>query len=255
MIVAVTLTRRFKNVSDFDEWVAHHLHIGIDRIAIFDDSTAFDLKQASAKYEGRVDYAKATTREQYKLYSDFVSKSKADWVLPLDDDEYLWIDNRFKTIQDVLNHYERKLGTLYVFGIRWKYLFPKKFHSERNCNVLSYCTEENDWLATRFSGHGNRVIKCMVRPSAFERYMDADESRLRNHIPVSNMTNGATLTDGTLAKVQIVKPPANEYIRLIHCPFKGYSDYMQKRETLYSVCDSKHNKRRYAFDLQLENLE
>lgn len=249
---AVIITRYFQTAIDFNEWYWHHRNLGIDQIRVYDAGVPFDLRAECAKYQLEYTYVKSPI--QYKIYTDYIKTTDADFVLPLDDDEYLWIAPEFKTLENVIAYYESLYGQFNSLGIRWLYKFPKIFNSERTCPVLEYCTEQNDYLATRFSGHGNNVIKCLVRSKTFDRYMDAAESMVRNHVPVTKPDTGALLCNGTYSRCQVVKPMTDEKIRLIHCPYKGYSEYMIKRDTSYSISSNTPHKRKRAFDSLLERL-
>lgn len=256
-MVALLLTRYLTNGADFHEWCRHHFSLGFTHIHVFDNTPGFSLESECTAYGDMVSYEKVSEPLQYPLYARYISSSTDEWVMPIDDDEFLQVSPRFSSIQEALEYYTEKLGRFDVFGIRWKYMFPRVFHSERTGSVLEYCTEESDYLATRFSGHGNHVIKCMVRPSSFVRYMDADESMSRNHIPVSTGTPGATLCDGTVTTSQVVgRRIDDEGIRLLHCPFKGLSEYLAKEEDHPTVSHAHRKQSHYrAFNYVLPRLD
>jgi len=255
-VTALLLTRFFRSDADFHEWCRHHFSVGIDHIHIFDDDTSFDLEKSSAEYGDMISYERVSRPKQYQLYNRYIPECSSDYVMPIDDDEYLWVSPELGNIKTAIKYYSEKLNHMNVLGIRWLYRFPKVFHSERNCGVLEYCTEENDYLASRFVGPGNAVIKCLLRKNAFVRYMDADESRERNHIPVTAGMDGAIMCDGSWTIKQYVPGKIeDEQIRLIHCPYKGYSEYMEKQSCHFSVSHSELHQRHYgAFNMILDRL-
>lgn len=223
MYTALLLTRYFMRESDFDEWAKHHLSLGFSHVHVFDNGTAFDLEAACKKYGNSVSYEKVEGHVcQYTLYEKYIKGCDAEYVMPIDDDEYLSL-GPFKSIGELMEHF----GKPDCFGIRWKYMFPKRFNRVRNVPVLEYCTE-NDTTAARFF-FGDNMIKCIVKRSEFVRYMDADESMSRNHIPVTKSEDGALLYDGKRTKVQRVNDIGNEPVRLLHCPYKGLNEFLGTR--------------------------
>lgn len=224
MHTALLLTRYFQRESDFDEWVQHHLSLGFSHIHVFDNGTVFDLESACKKYGDAVSYEKVEGHVcQYALYEKYIKGCNAEYVMPIDDDEYLWLAPEFKTIGDLLEHF----GKPDCFGIRWKYMFPKRFNTVRNVLVLEYCTE-NDMTAAMFF-FGDNKIKCIVKCSEFVRYMDSGESMSRNHIPVTKQDIGALLLDGRRTTSQTVHGLKDEPVRLLHCPYKGYNEFLSTR--------------------------
>lgn len=256
-ISIILLTRFFNNSTDFHDWCNHHFSLGINHIHIFDDCTKFNLEKECEKYGNKISYEKVSEPQQYQLYNKYIKECDSDYIMPIDDDEYLWISPDLGSIQSAIEYYTNKFGTIDVMGIRWLYKFPKEFHTERTCSVLEYCTEENDYLATRFSGYGNNIIKCLLRKETFIRYIDADESITSNHVPLSTNINGAILCDGNITTKQFVSDKINdEKLRLIHCPYKGYSEYKAKQENHLTVSHKKQKQRHYdSFNVILDKLK
>ena len=220
---AILLTRFFKNRADFDEWVQHHLLLGFSHVHVFDNETLFDLESACKKYGDNVSYEKVEGHVcQYALYEKYIKGCNAEYVMPIDDDEYLSL-GPFKSIGELMEHF----GRPDCFGIRWKYMFPKDFGRVRNVPVLRYCTE-NDTTASRFF-FGDNGIKCIVKCSEFVCYMDSVESMRRNHIPVTKTDAGALLWYGRRTTSQTVRDLKDEPVRLLHCPYKGYDEFLTTR--------------------------
>ena len=255
-ITGILLTRYFKNDADFHEWCQHHFLLGFDHIHVFDDGTEFDLKTVCKEYCDSISYERVYNPQQYQLYNRYIPECDADFVMPIDDDEYLWISPELGNIKNTIAHYTSKFPDMDVLGVRWQYMFPKVFHTERQGAVLDYCTEKNDYLATRFTGYGNDIIKCIVRKDAFVRYIDADESMIRNHIPMTTGIDGARLCNGHITRKQWVSGNMDdEWLRLLHCPYKGYSEYIRKQKQHYTVSRREQKKRNYdAFNIILDRL-
>lgn len=226
MYTALLLTRYFLRESDFDEWVKHHLSLGFSHVHIFDNGTVFDLEAACKKYGDSMSYEKVEGCIcQYALYEKYIKERDAEYVMPIDDDEYLWLAPEFKTIGDLLNYY----GNPDCFGIRWKYMFPKHFGRVRNVPVLRYCTENNKEAAKFFCMGGDKMVKCIIKPDQFVKYVTADDGNMRDTIPVTLSDEGALLCDGRRVKRQIVAIDGYEPARLLHCPYKGYGEFLNTR--------------------------
>lgn len=221
---ALLLTRYIKNEADFDEWTTHHLSVGFSHIHVFDNGTEFDLEAACSKYGSSVSYERVTGNVcQYELYADYIRNCDAEYVMPIDDDEYLSL-GPFKSIGELMEHF----GKPDCFAFRWEYRFPKDFLEERTGPVLEYCTEHNVRAAKFFCGGGDTIVKCIVKTGEFVRYMNADESMSRNHVPVTKSDLGALLYNGTRTRLQATKI-TGEPVRLLHCPFKGMVEFLTTR--------------------------
>ena len=137
------LLTKYLTPEDLREWLDWHLYkVKFDRVHIFDNSGK--LKEVCDSYGYRVSYERVYGHpRQYKLYDSYVNvHSSARWVMPIDDDEFLWLDG-FDSVRDAIGYYKNKLPHMMMLGVRWKHLFPEKFHSERTGKVLDYCTVEN----------------------------------------------------------------------------------------------------------------
>ena len=226
MYRAILLTKYIQTETDFDEWVQHHLSLGFSHVHVFDNGTAFDLETACKKYGERVSYEKVAGHVcQYALYEKYIKECDAEYVMPIDDDEYLWLASEFKTIRDLLENY----GNPDCFGIRWKYMFPERFDTVRDVPVLKYCTEQNEQAAKFFCMRGDRMVKCIVKKDQFVKYITADDGNMRDAVPVTLSDQGALLCDGRRVKRQIVSIDGYEPVRLLHCPYKGYDEFLNTR--------------------------
>lgn len=222
---ALLLTRFLMNEADFDEWCKHHLSVGFFHIHVFDNGCPFAMESACAKYGGAVSYEKVDGAVcQYTLYGKYIKACDAEYVMPIDDDEYLSL-GPFSSVGELMEHY----GKPDCFGFRWKYMFPEDFGLERTGPVLEYCTVNDQKAAKFFCAAGDNSIKCIVRTDAFVKYVDSSESMSRNHIPVTRDDAGALLYDGTRTRTQSVLRDDDEPVRLLHCPYKGMREFLATR--------------------------
>lgn len=260
---AICLTK-YTNEADMREWLEWHLNrCHFNHIHIIDNESNYDLKSLCEEYKDKISYEFVTgIPRQYLLYNDYINnRSNADWVIPIDDDEYFEFSNEFNSVNEVLNYYENKFPNLQMLAVRWKHLFPKKFHSERIGKVLDYCTEQHLTIASSFQMIGDLGIKTFVKRTGKIHYEETSENLGRGHVPIHEKTTGAIAFDGTTIIKNcfndLPKDISDEKMRLIHCRYKGYSDYIKKyiENTALTVSDNIHHKKEFVFNLLLDQLD
>jgi len=265
---AILITKYLKE-ADMDEWIDWHLnHCGFEHIQIFINDPSFDIR----KYSSKLDDNRVTIKEvygdirQYKIYNEYIANiSEAKWVMPIDDDEYLWIAPEFKSIYEAIQYYNRKMAHLNMLAVRWKHLFPKKFHESRNGKVLDYCTEENPRLAASFTPGGDRTIKTIVRRYGSIHYEEATENPYGGHVPVHELASSAILFDGSRVKSTSIKDfpedTSDEKIRLLHCRYSDPDLWNAKynntdpTKNCMRISDSKKHPKAFLFNKILPFLE
>ena len=255
------LLTKYLNPDDLREWLDHHLNVcKFDRIHVFDNESSYDVKSICAEYGDRVTYELIEGQAyQYRLYDSYIEcRSNAEWIMPLDDDEYLDIGD-FDSIYDGIMYYRNKFPHMDMLAIRWKHLFPKKFKEERTGKVLDYCTEENPELAKKFMWLGDGTVKTVVRRYGKIHYEETWENPCGGHVPKNSVFMGALLCDGrNIQGVGIPNCPYaldDERMRIIHCRYKGPSDYADKMSTAMTVSDSVARKKQWQFDSILPRLD
>lgn len=255
---------KYMNERDMNEWLNWHIDIcHFDHIHIFDNDSNFDLKSVCGQYHDKVSYeAIHGYPRQYAIYDDYVNnRSTAEWVMPIDDDEYLELSNDFSSVAEAISYYKDQMPDMEMLAVRWKHLFPVKFKTERTGNVLDYCTREHLTLASLFHNMGDRAVKTIVHRSGKIHYQERNEIINRGHIPLHENATFAYGFDGTkLVKNsfdQIPQNTENEKIRLIHCRYKGYSDYLNKyilNEGI-TISDKEPHKKQFKFNYILPTLD
>lgn len=255
------LLTKYLNPDDLREWLDHHLNVcKFDRIHVFDNESDYDVRKICADYGDRVTYELIEGQTyQYRLYDSYIEcRSNAEWIMPLDDDEYLDIGD-FDSIYDGVMYYRNKFPHMDMLAIRWKHLFPKKFKEERTGKVLDYCTEENPELAKKFMWLGDGTVKTVVRRYGKIHYEETWENPCGGHVPKNSVFIGALLCDGrNIQGCGIPNCPDeldDERMRIIHCRYKGPTDYAEKMSTAMTVSDSVARKKRWQFDTILPSLD
>ena len=252
---AMLLTRYMEH-RDLMEWLEWHLdRVGFDHVHVFDNSCR--MKTVCDCFGDRVSYQQVHGHpRQYRLYDAYVNgMSEAEWVMPINDDEYLDIGD-FKSIGEALDYYREKLPHVMVLGIRWKHLFPESFRKEREGSVLEYCKAENPELAKKFMPLGDRGIKCIVRRYGEVHFEETWENPAGGHVPKHSCFYGAVMCDGSAVLgcgMAEGKTLEDERIRLLHCRYKGPEDW-SKKKGCRTVCDWGTREKRFEFDHLIDEL-
>ena len=235
---AMCLTK-YLNSSSLREWIEHHLDLGFDHIHIFDNESEYNCQEICKEYGDKVSYELIQgSPRHYKIFDDYVNsdRCKSEWIMPIDDDEYLELNvDICSTVNDCIEWYRSKFQNDHMFAIRWKHLFPKKFHTECTGKILDYCTEEDPELATTFQPMGDRGVKTIVHRIGKIHYEEAEENPSGGHVPVHSLCNGARLFNGEIIKRCSCQKAIDEGIepaRLIHCRYKGYTWYKNKNKDI-----------------------
>ena len=257
---AILLTK-YLNEKDLTEWLDHHInYCKFEHIQVFDNESNYDVKSICEKYSN-VDYELVEGKaRQYKIYNDYIENHcKAKWVMPIDDDEYLTFSDEFESIYDAISYYENKFPHMNMLAVRWKHLFPKKFHTERTGKVLDYCTEENPELAKTFMHLGDGTVKTIVKRYGKIYYEETCENPAGGHVPKNSTFYGALLSNGqSVTGCGILEAPKeleDEKIRLIHCRYKGYTEYKEKIKDVITISDKNHHKKNWKFNELLDTLD
>lgn len=242
----ILLLTKYLNRADLDEWLNWHINVqGIEHVHIFDNNNTYDIRPVVEKYGAHVSYESIVEHpRQYDLYNRYISyQSEAEWVLAIDDDEYLDIDKTmFQNAYDMIMYYQHKFSDLKVLAMRWKHLFPKILHSERKGNVLEYCTENTKSL-TLLCGSGDRGVKCFVKRDGAIHYEETYENPSGGHVPKHRLASNGLLCDGTpitTVAMETERTIDDEHVRVLHCRYKGFSDWNAK----YRNIDSNRNCKR-----------
>jgi len=226
----VLLTKSY-NLQDFKDWMRWHIDlIKCDHIHVFDNESSVNIKEICDSYGSKVSYeAVDGWPDQYGLYNKYVNSSKAEWVLPIDDDEFLWMRN-FNTINDMLRFYQNKWKDMNKFSIGWRNLFPNKFVENRNTNLFENATAWSNEASSIWQ-QGNRPVKTAVRTT--QKYEWASRNNLHkvhNPFTIGNETEKSYTCTGErmLQSWQRMPTPSSSDVVLLHYQFKSNSEWFFK---------------------------
>lgn len=185
-------------------WLEWHLNIlGVDHIVLFDNESIIDVSQVIKSFpQDKIEYHYIQGwPDQYALYNNYLKKTEAQWVIPLDDDEYLYLSDTYKNINQFIislqDRYHRNM-----FYILWvNMLSGDKIynHSDLYINTHTYYSFEacrkiaGSW--SRDDGWG----KCLFNLD--QEYSFRTEKHT-GHIPLcTNGDNTVVLVNGTATNI------------------------------------------------------
>lgn len=229
----VLLTKSY-NLQDFKDWMHWHLDIiGFQRCHVFDNESSVDIKSVCDSYGDRVTYELVKGwPNQYALYNRYINnESPAWWVLPIDDDEFLYVSDKYKNNVNMFLLANSKAHPDWCkVCVGWRNMFPEKFTETRTnlhmvLNATGWCNEASEvWQA------GNRPVKTMINTVYKYDFADRD-GKHRTHdpfvIPIDKpgyTINGECIVNSW----QKVPTPSNADLILYHFQFKCNSEWRYK---------------------------
>ncbi|MCF0126371.1 MAG: glycosyltransferase family 2 protein [Clostridia bacterium] len=233
MTEVVLLTKSY-NLQDFKDWLHWHLDIiGFDCCHVFDNESSVDIKTVCDSYGDRVTYelVKGWVR-QYDLYNRYVNtQARAYWVLPIDDDEFLYMKN-FTNVNEMLMYYQDKWKDMNKLSIRWKNMFPDDPKADRGDKSLQeFCKNENEEWAKLFAA-GNTVIKTFVKTSGPIVY---DERSNQTHNPIAGNRASYLCNGERLVGNWYRGPATDDDVKLYHYQYKSAKEWDWKCKNRLAV--------------------
>jgi hypothetical protein len=249
---AILLTKYFYDKADFHEWMEWHLErCHFNHVFVIDNNSRFDLHNETLKYGENASYefidGIPVQSEVYNKYINLISH--ADYIMPIDDDEYVELTG-FASITDAVEYYREKYNPN-VLAVRWKTLFPHDLSAVRVGNVLDYCSETNLRWANLFGLSLDNTCKCIVRRDCLPKYVNREDPHGKSgtHIPCVNGQISAITQDGRTIFNQLLNGHvADEHIRLLHCRYKGPTEYKEKCKTWMTISGYNNKPRHYRFN-------
>lgn len=221
----VLLTKSY-NLQDFKDWMHWHLDIiGFQRCHIFDNESSVDIKSVCDSYGNRVTYELIKGwPNQYALYNRYINnESPAWWVLPIDDDEYLWM-KEFSNVNSMLIYYQHKWPNMTKFSVRWLNRFPvNPLEIRGDRSLMEFNSITNEKWAGLFDG-GNKPVKTFVntvRPVIYN--LTTNETHNPQNGDSAYLCNGARLCGNWYYGVY-----NDTSVRLLHFQYKSKAEWINK---------------------------
>jgi hypothetical protein len=168
----VILFTNARDESNIKEWVAHHLLLGFNHIHIYDHKSKVHLKNQFINFPNvTVDRCELDGPIKNVLINDAVEISKklnADWMLYLDADEFIVInDSNIDSVQELLSYYDYADS----LSCNWLLFGTNYLKETPDGLIIDNYTRSEIWL--------NDHIKTFIRPSEFT-IPNAHRSSIKN---------------------------------------------------------------------------
>lgn len=232
-LTEVVLLTKSYNLQDFKDWMHWHLDIiGFDCCHVFDNESSVDIKSVCDSYGDRVTYELVKGwPNQYALYNRYINNESPAWlVLPIDDDEFLYISDKYNNnVDDLMLSVFEEHKDWNKLCVGWRNLFPKEFTEERtNEHLVLNATGWSD-QASMIWQVGNLPVKTFVKTT--QKYEWSDRIGHSTHDP---LVNGKYAPGTTLYGIEVrnswqVRPtPDNADVILYHYQFRCNSEWKYK---------------------------
>jgi len=178
------------------DWVSHYLHLGFDRIVIYDNlsspAVSTTLGNAGLLRDGVfVKIDDVLTSNQPAVYQECIDQNKdLDWLLLCDADEFLWTKPTMSgnfTIKDFLSSFPDDCCTLLINWIVYG-TGGLQTYDERKSVFEQFVTRE------RYDHFWNRFVKSFVRPQLIHEFGNVHITRNPDYKVYG--VNGHVIEDG-----------------------------------------------------------
>lgn len=223
---------------NFTEWLQYHKNIGFNEIYIFDNNSIIDIKNICDKFNN-VHYIKYFKEwpNQNKLYTDIfdnktnIKLTNHDYVTCVDDDEYLWIDQNFKNINETLCWYFTTYNTDSIY-LPWNFMSSKKLLDKTLTSwISSLIYRRNESLTTGIQGKA--IIKYDKKNKYNWNYV-FNNKNLGGHAPFINNRRISINSIGEIVEGlyslpdTLINNSTKAKIRLFHYHIKSKRDWLWK---------------------------
>ena len=179
-----------ENIYDIIDWLYWHINIiGFEHIVLIDNDSPVNLNILCKFFGNKIKYIKLPGKlNQNEVYNKYVNNSDAYWVLPIDDDEFLYISDKYQNnIKNLIIANDN--FKFLKFSFTWMMMFSKKLINTRNLqntNIFELfdCYYDNE--AGFFEDITN--IKTMVNTCAKHYYASDNKNLKKTHfVPVNDL--------------------------------------------------------------------
>ena len=199
----------FANVRDekhIREWATHHLLLGFDKIVIFDHKSTIPLEKVFIGFDKRIQIVNVSLLENpikialMNLSVSIAKGLKADWMIYLDADEFLILNDKNMNVKQLLETYNRA----HSLGINWLMFGSNNLEKDPDGLILENYTKAEFIL--------NEHVKSFVRPNEVLRANNPHFFNIKNKLRMFGIN-----------KKRIMEPYAKNKIK---CGFNGVSAYI-----------------------------
>lgn len=232
----VLLTKTY-NLQDFKDWLKWHLDIiHFDHIIVFDNESQVDIKSV-CELDNRVEYRFVTGwPDQYRIYNNYINnESESLWVLPIDDDEFLYVGEKFNNdVNTMLVELQKRWPDMNKLSVGWLNLFPEEFIETRTKSLIENGNVYSHEACMLFQ-IGNLPIKTFVKTTqkyewSDKRISDVGYHKTHNPFTVGNEFEESYSIRGEriLCSKQTSPTLPTDDVFLAHYQYKSNSEWLFK---------------------------
>lgn len=228
----VLLTRSYypEELQCWLQWYLDILHI--DHIVIFDNESTIDVKSIIELYSDKIEYHYIHGwPNQHRIYTEYSKESQSQWMVALDDDEYLYLSDKYNySIQKFLEYFSTKYHKNKIYPLWLNMLSKDPIEKREDLYINTHtCYSYRAYLnISKQYSNGNMLGKCFINTDYEYTYIDSVTPC--HHIPrCLNGDDEAVVPDGTFTKSDRVYRPG--YIPdcfIAHYQFKTKVDWIRK---------------------------
>lgn len=216
-ITIVCLTKAY-NKDDFEHWYNYHYSLGCN-IVVYDNESTIDIKSIVKNNYNFI----AGWPNKYKLFDTILNENtlnlnQDDYIIFLDDDEYLWYHKlTYGSLRDAVDDYFKELDVLMLPSIL---MSTKRLNAKRDKNMVSECYYHRTDLNTQ----GESIIR--YRPGTKYRFNHGSPEK--GHVPKVNdirMSNVVSTSGTIVSKTTFGPVDYNADLRLYHYDLKSKNDW------------------------------
>lgn len=231
----VILLTKSDHEDEFRCWLDWHLNvIKFDHAVVFDNESNVGIKSVCNEYGDRVDYHFVSGwPDMNKLRNEQIKSSLAKWVIPLDDDEFLYVGDKYNhNVNEFLNSMYSVYHRNKVY-IAWVNLMSKdeiQFKSDLYINTHTYYSNKALLNIYRYWRADNGWGKCFSN-TEFPHYYSSHNRYSSGHIPrYTSGDNTAIYANGNkvLHEWQPGGIEVNTDCFIAHYQFKTLNDWKIK---------------------------
>jgi hypothetical protein len=207
--------------------------LGFSHVVVFDNESSIDVPKIVSKYPKiKVEYFSIFGwPNQYKLYTEYLKNTKAQWSIALDDDEFLYISDKYNNnIESYITNLDQKYKCNKYY-IPWVNLFSANYlldHRDLYFNTHTYYSYEALHCIANYWVQGNCFGKCLINNQYNYEY-----NNFLKHIPKCLNGNNKTVltTTGQYIQNYLIRPDSNTVnsdCYIAHYQFKNKKDWIKK---------------------------
>ena len=247
-LTEVVLLTKSYNLQDFKDWLHWHLDIvGFNHAHIFDNESSVDIKTVCEEYGDRVSYEKVVGwPDQYNLYNRYINnESKAWWVLPIDDDEFLYIGDKFhNNVNEMIFILQDKWKDMKKLSIGWRNMFPIEYTEKRTKSLIENATGWSNEVCLKIFPmwrQDNRWIKTFTR-TGDNWYWGIPYNGGHNPTIGNKFVNSRTIDGRQLTGDSIIPCCNTDDLFIGHFQYKSNEEWVMKCTQRKSAANQSFNK-------------